>query len=123
MVTSAARISMGWLSSDLAKARAVPWNVPRTDTGTPSPATAFSMAAVASESATLGDRLKLMVEAGVPLWWLTESGVLVSSSRAKLESGMRSPRAFMKNRLRRVSGLCRCSGASSITTRYWLSGL
>ena len=44
---------------------------------------ALSMASVACDSDTPGGRLKLMVLAGVPLWWFTDSGVLVGSMRGK----------------------------------------
>ena len=123
MVTSAARISSGWVDSDSLNACAVPANVPRTDTGTPSSAIALRTASVASDSATPIGRLKLMVVAGAPPWWLTDSGVLVSSMRANAASGTWAPVLEMNTRLRSDSGLCKNSGASSITTRYWFSGL
>ena len=88
MVTIAAAISQGWDDSDCWKAFAVPSKLPRTDTGTPSSAVALLMAAaVACDKDTPSGKLKLMVVAGVPLWWLTASGVLVVSTRAMAMSG------------------------------------
>jgi hypothetical protein len=84
MVTSAARISMGWLLSESLNPLAVPANVPRTDTGTPSPATASVMASVAVDSVPPKGKSKLMVLAGVPDWWLTDSGAVVMVLREKL---------------------------------------
>ena len=81
------------------------------------------MAAVACDSDTPSGKLKLMVVAGVPLWWLTASGVLVVSTLAMAISGTCSPVLLVTYRRLSVSGPCENSGASSITTRYWLSGL
>ena len=83
----AAAISSGCDVSDCWNALAVPWKLPRTDTGTPSSAIALPIASVACDSDTPSGRLKLMVEAGVPLWWLIASGVFVVSTRAKAASG------------------------------------
>ena len=81
------------------------------------------MASVASDSDAPIGRLKLMVVAGAPPWWFTASGVLVSSSRANADSGTRPPVLETKLSWRSDSGLCWNGGASSITTRYWFSGL
>ena len=123
MVTSAAKISMGWLLSESLNPLAVPANVPRTDTGTPRPATASVMASVAADKLPPTGKSKLMVLAGVPDWWLTDSGAMVSALREKLASGTAWPAAVITFRLRSVSGPCKNSSANSITTRYWLSGL
>ena len=64
----AAAISKGCDASDCWNALAVPWKLPRTATGTPSSAMALPMATVASDKDTPGGRLKLIVEAGEPLW-------------------------------------------------------
>ncbi len=107
MVMMAARISSGCPDSACWKAPAVPLKLPRTDTGTPSSATAARMASLASDSATPSARLKLMVLAGVPRSWFTDSGVLVVVMRANEVSGTCSPWLFTKKKPRSVSGLCR----------------
>ena len=85
----------------------MPLNEPRTDTGTPSSATALFTASVACESDTPGARLKLMLLAGVPRSWLTDSGVLVVVMRANAVSGICCPWLLTKKKPRSVSGFCR----------------
>jgi hypothetical protein len=76
-VISAARISHGWLESDAWNARALPWKLPRTVSGTPIRSIAFSIARVAVDSETSAARLNEIVDATNNPWWLTPSGVLV----------------------------------------------
>ena len=59
--------------------------------GRPMPLKALSMATVASESETLGGRLKETVVAANWLWWLTDKGVLVALQWAKADRGVGSP--------------------------------
>src|SRR5450830_320828 len=123
MVISAARISKGWLAMDFWNGPAVPPNDPRTLTGTPSAATPLFTPSVACDKDTPGAGAKLMVVSGAPASWVTDSGVLVSSTRAKADSGTCAPLLLVKRSCSSDSGDCWYSGASSITTRYWLSGL
>ena len=123
MVMMAAKISSGCPARADWNAPAVPLKLPRMPTGTPSSATALFTASAACDSDTPGARLKLMVLAGVPRSWLTDSGVLVVVMRANAVSGTCWPTLFTKKKPRSVSGLCRYCGAASITTRYWLRGL
>ena len=119
----AAAISSGCDDSDCWNALAVPWKPPRTVTGTPNSAIAALIASVACDRDTPRGRLKLMVDAGAPLWWFTANGVFVVSTRANDASGTCAPELLVTYSRLSVSGPCRNSGASSITTRYWLSGL
>ncbi len=66
---------------------AVPWKLPCIVAGMPLCATAFSTAAAASESGTLGERLNEIVMAGNKPWWLTLKVVLVGSKCEKADSG------------------------------------
>ena len=64
-----------------------------------------------------------MVLAGVPLWWLMDSGALVVSTRAKLARGTCAPLLLVNSSCDSISGPFKYAGPNSITTRYWLSGL
>ena len=78
-----------------------------TVTASPSSATALFTASVACDSDTPGARLKLMLLAGVPRSWLTDSGVLVVVMRANAVSGICCPWLLTKKKPRSVSGFCR----------------
>jgi hypothetical protein len=123
MVMMAARISSGWLLMDFWKAPAEPSKLVRMLTGTPMPASAASMASVASLRERPSGRAKLMVDAAEPPWWLTDRGARVDSKRATADRGTLAPPGAIRVRRERDSGPCRYSGAASSTTRYWLRGL
>src|SRR5579871_6326759 len=120
---SAARISHGWLASPCWNARAVPWNEPCTPLGTPSLAIASSIATCACDSDTPSGKLNEIVDAANCPWWLTASGVLVGPQCANAVSGTDLPSDVCTYVCASASGLCQYSGATSITTLYWLSGL
>src|SRR4051812_39927187 len=111
---SAVRISQGWLFSEAWNARAVPWNAPCTEVGTPMRCISVFTASVASDRDTPTGRLKLIVEAANCDWWFTARGVLVASYRAKVESGTCRPPGAMTYTSLSDSGLCQNSGAASI---------
>src|SRR5574338_584837 len=110
MATMAARMSRGWLARDSWKARAVPWKLPWTEVGTPRAARARSSAWAAWPRETPSGRLKLMVEAGKPLWWFTTRGVLVVSMRAKAARGTWPPPGVVKRKAAREAGFSRWRG-------------
>ena len=73
-MTSAARMSNGWLASAAWKACAVPVNFPLMVVGKSIVRSAASIALTASPSATFGARLKNTVTEGNRPWWFTWMG-------------------------------------------------
>ena len=64
---------------------------------------------------------EMLCDANCPQW-LHAVPAVVCSYRLKADSGTRWPLAMTYKRSR-ASGPCAYSGATSITTRYWLSAL
>ncbi|MCY1249125.1 hypothetical protein D9M72_626310 [compost metagenome] len=90
--TSAARISHGWLDSELWKAWAAPWNVPMIELGMPSSAIVWLRMLTASPKATPGARLNDRLAAGNMPSWAMDSGPMVGASNlARADSGTISP--------------------------------
>ncbi len=83
----AARISSGSAALLSCAARAVPWKLPRTLFGMPMLASASLMSAAASDRLEPGARLKAMVVASSPSWWLIAVAAELSAKRAMAVSG------------------------------------
>ncbi|MNE09711.1 hypothetical protein D3C80_1023980 [compost metagenome] len=90
--TSAARISHGWLDSELWKACAAPWKLPMIESGMPSSRWVRSRICTASPSATPEARLNDRLAAGNRPSWLIDNGpVLGGATLASTDSGTISP--------------------------------
>ena len=90
-LTSAARISIGWVASEAWKAWAVPWKLARTAAGMLISRSAAWMLCTASLSAMPGARLNESVTDGKKPWWLTASGVVLGAKRVMALSGTWAP--------------------------------
>ncbi|MNV87580.1 hypothetical protein D3C71_1817160 [compost metagenome] len=90
--TNAARISHGWLDSELWKAWAAPWKLPLIESGMPSSRWVRSRRLTASPRATPGARLNDRLAAGNRPSWLIDKGpVLGGATWATADSGTISP--------------------------------
>ena len=114
-------ISIGSLASDCWNTCAVPWNDPRALAGSPISRMARPMAFTASPSATPSPRLKESVTAGNWPWWFTLSAVVLWLTVAIAPSGTCPPEGVRTYSFSSCEGSDWNSGATSSTTRYWLS--
>ena len=90
--TRAAAISRGSPASEVRNACAVPWKVPSTEAGRPSPCSIRSICATASPRDAPRARLNEIVTAGNWLWWLLASGATGTvSSLTRVDSGTAVP--------------------------------
>src|SRR6266567_440094 len=90
-VRIAARIRIGWFESELWKACAVPWKLPRMEAGMFICRSAAWILVTASPSAMPGARLNDSVTDGKKPWWFTASGVVLGVTRVIAESGTCAP--------------------------------
>ncbi|MCY1370361.1 hypothetical protein D9M71_543030 [compost metagenome] len=89
---SAARISHGWLASELWNAWAAPWKLPLMAVGMPMSALAWLSMITASPSATPGARLNDRLAAGnIPSWAMDSGPTVGASNLARADSGTISP--------------------------------
>ena len=109
------------LLSEASNDCAVPWKPAWMLAGMPRSALAWLTAFTAAPSEAPGARLKETVTTGNCPWWLTASGVVVSSTRVKAPSGTEPPVVERRKMSERSCGLRWKPGLVSSTTRYWLS--
>ncbi|MNZ33173.1 hypothetical protein D3C78_505140 [compost metagenome] len=123
--TSAARISSGWVASELWKARAAPWNTPMMVDGMPISCCTRSISRTASPSGVPSDRLNDRLTAGsMPLWLICSGPERSGTTCAMAASGTISPVSGERRwNHSRLSARPRWRASSSRITLYWLTSV